>query len=106
MLLGSPLSVQVLLALSVLTLGSDSEPQNAPRVFLSFKGIAAPFVWPVVWRNRVNVLEYTFLTCYLLVFMTDFDELINVLGSVGNSQRRQILQFNHTPNECKPSVCS
>ncbi|KAK9966754.1 hypothetical protein ABG768_003847 [Culter alburnus] len=37
MLLGSPWSVQVLLALSVLTLGSDSEPQNAPRVFLSFK---------------------------------------------------------------------
>lgn len=38
MLLGSPWSVQVLLALSVLTLGLDSEPQNAPRVFLSFKG--------------------------------------------------------------------
>ncbi|RXN34323.1 semaphorin-3F-like isoform X1 [Labeo rohita] len=37
MLLNSPWSVQVLLALSVLTLGSDSEPQNAPRVFLSFK---------------------------------------------------------------------
>ncbi|XP_067286918.1 semaphorin-3F isoform X1 [Pseudorasbora parva] len=37
MLLGSPWSVQVLLALSVLTLGLDSEPQNAPRVFLSFK---------------------------------------------------------------------
>ncbi|XP_039529237.1 semaphorin-3F isoform X1 [Pimephales promelas] len=37
MLLGSPWSVQVLLALSVLTLGLDSEPQSAPRVFLSFK---------------------------------------------------------------------
>ncbi|XP_077059951.1 semaphorin-3F isoform X2 [Siphateles boraxobius] len=37
MLLGSPWSVQVLLALSVLTLGLDSEPQCAPRVFLSFK---------------------------------------------------------------------
>lgn len=47
----------------------------------------------------MNVLEYTFLTCYLLVFMTEFDELINVFGSVGNSQRRQILQFNHTLNE-------
>lgn len=66
-------------------------------------GVAAPFVWPVVWWNRVNLLEYTFLTCYLLVFMTEFDELINVLGSVGNSQRRQILQFNHTPNECVPN---
>ncbi|XP_050979022.1 semaphorin-3F [Labeo rohita] len=39
MLLNSPWSVQVLLALSVLTLGSDSEPQNAPRVFLSFKDL-------------------------------------------------------------------
>ncbi|KAK7119201.1 hypothetical protein R3I94_021146 [Phoxinus phoxinus] len=37
MLLGSPWSVQVLLALSVLALGLDSEPQSAPRVFLSFK---------------------------------------------------------------------
>ncbi|XP_026077380.1 semaphorin-3F-like [Carassius auratus] len=36
---GSLWSVQVLLALSVLTLGSDSEPQNAPRVFLSFKDL-------------------------------------------------------------------
>ncbi|XDV51388.1 hypothetical protein PO909_020272 [Leuciscus waleckii] len=62
MLLGSPWSVQVLLALSVLTLGLDSEPQSAPRVFLSFKGIAAPVMWPVVWRNRVNVLEYTFFS--------------------------------------------
>ncbi|KAK2874064.1 hypothetical protein Q8A67_021217 [Cirrhinus molitorella] len=39
MLLDSPWLVQVLLALSVLTLGSGSEPQNAPRVFLSFKDL-------------------------------------------------------------------
>ncbi|XP_016380709.1 semaphorin-3F-like [Sinocyclocheilus rhinocerous] len=39
MLLGSLWSVQVLLALSVPTLGSDGEPQNAPRVFLSFKDL-------------------------------------------------------------------
>ncbi|KAF4107327.1 semaphorin-3F isoform X2 [Onychostoma macrolepis] len=39
MLLDSRWSVQVLLALSVLILGSDSEPQNAPRVFLSFKDL-------------------------------------------------------------------
>ncbi|XP_073681411.1 semaphorin-3F isoform X1 [Garra rufa] len=39
MLLDSPWSVQVLLALSILTLGSGSEPQNAPRVFLSFKDL-------------------------------------------------------------------
>lgn len=47
----------------------------------------------------MNILEYTFLTCYLLVFMTEFDELINVLGSVRNSQRRRILRFNRTSNE-------
>ncbi|XP_042622599.1 semaphorin-3F-like [Cyprinus carpio] len=39
MLLDSLWSVQVLLALSVLTLGSGGEPQNAPRVFLSFKDL-------------------------------------------------------------------
>ncbi|XP_043108395.1 semaphorin-3F isoform X2 [Puntigrus tetrazona] len=39
MLLDSRWSVQVLLAISVLILGLDSEPQNAPRVFLSFKDL-------------------------------------------------------------------
>lgn len=38
MLLESPWVVQILLAVSVLTLGLESDPQNAPRVYLSFKG--------------------------------------------------------------------
>lgn len=58
-----------------------------------------PYVWPVVLGNRVNFLEYTFLMCYLLVFMTEFDDLINVLGSTGNSLHRRILRSNRTLNE-------
>ncbi|XP_065097046.1 semaphorin-3F [Paramisgurnus dabryanus] len=39
MKLESPWKVQILLALSVLTLGLDNDTQNAPRVYLSFKDL-------------------------------------------------------------------
>lgn len=88
MLLESPWVVQILLALSVLSLGLDSDPLNAPRVFLSFKGKGTQFLFGFckllsvlvsghVVSEEPDVLEYHFLTWYLLVFMTEFDGLIN-----------------------------
>lgn len=90
-------------------LGSSC-PSKVREHFSAFSWCApgfhtASFVWPVVLGEPCE--REHFGICFshlLLVFMTEFDELIYVLRSAGNSLRRLILPSNHTVNEWKPSV--
>ncbi|KAL1265975.1 hypothetical protein QQF64_004002 [Cirrhinus molitorella] len=94
MLLDSPWLVQVLLALSVLTLGSGSEPQNAPRVFLSFKGsgVATPAqltflvkLFHPTWR-----VNQKHLNCPLSL-ATSFPLVLNFITAISPRCQRSVL---------------